>query len=408
LKILQAATLVLLLATSACSDSSEPRDELSIVVNVPLQRSESIAQQIVNGARLAAGEINDRGGVQVGEARYDLRIDVVDSRLSPTATSENVRKAISRGAVAVIDEGTGVDAAWEVANEAGLPICITYQGGKKLIDLKSRPNVVRIAPTFRGMAFRLAEYAIPKGFRFAVLTDDSADGVGGEDALAEALSHTPEVVADRIRIPADATSVDVQVLQARRADATALLLWLRPAQMARVIRSARTSGWDVPAFASIAAEDPVLRQQLADHPEWLDNVTFAMSRLTSEKGPEPFQRFRSAYEDRYGQEDVGVKTRAGERVVQIPDWAMYPYDFVHVLAAAIERSGATGPSQALIDALAQVEVQGANGDERSFNEKSHEGVVDDDVFFARFEDMQWKPVEDDPLSSTLPALDQTE
>ena len=30
---------------------------------------------------------------------------------------------------------------------------------------------------------------------------------------------------------------------------------------------------------------------------------------------------------------------------------------------------------------------GANGDQRGFNENNHEGVVDDDVYFARFKDM---------------------
>jgi ABC-type branched-subunit amino acid transport system substrate-binding protein len=390
--------------SSARTESSSAGD-LLIVVNAPLQRSPSIAAQMVDGAKLAAAEINAAGGVEIGSTRHRLRVQAVDSELSPTKTSENVRRAIAKGAVAVIDEGTGVDAAWERAREAGLPICVTYQSGQELIDPRARPNVFRIAPTARGMAFRLAEYAIPKGHRFAIVTDDSTDGAGSEHVLAEAFGRNPEAVAARIRLASAATSVEAQVLQAKRSGATALLLWMRPALMARVIRAARTDGWDVPVFASIGAEDPVLRQQLADHPEWLDGVTFTMSRLTSEKGPEPFAAFRSAFERQYGRERVGVRS-AGAAVVQVPDWAMYPYDFVRVLAAALKASGATGPSPALVEALEQVEVQGANGDERAFNERSHEGVVDDDVFFARFRGMRWFPVEDDPLSSTLPPLPQ--
>ena len=52
-------------------------------------------------------------------------------------------------------------------------------------------------------------------------------------------------------------------------------------------------------------------------------------------------------------------------------------------------------------------MRGANGDERGFNVHNHEGVVDDDVYFARFEDMTFRPVADDALSSTLPVIDQT-
>jgi hypothetical protein len=77
-----------------------------------------------------------------------------------------------------------------------------------------------------------------------------------------------------------------------------------------------------------------------------------------------------------------------------------------VIAAALEVARTTtGP--AVLDAMNQVDVQGANGDERGFNELNHEGVVDDDVYFARFEDMVFVPVDDDPLSSTLQPIDQT-
>jgi ABC-type branched-subunit amino acid transport system substrate-binding protein len=86
---------------------------------------------------------------------------------------------------------------------------------------------------------------------------------------------------------------------------------------------------------------------------------------------------------------------------------MYAYDFVKLLAAAIAKAQSTEPAK-VTAALNQVTVEGANGDTRGFNEASHEGVVDDDVYFARFHDMTYAPVKDDPLSSTLPAVPQTQ
>src|SRR2546430_16368615 len=178
------AVLGTFVCATACSNSSPTANkQLAIVVDVPLERSASIAHQTAGGARLAASEVNDAGGVRVGATTYRLRVDVVDSGMSPTTTSANVRDAIANGAVAVIDEGTGVDAAWQQARDAGLPICVTYQGGGDLVDPASRPNVFRIAPTDHGMALRLAEHAIPQGYRFAAMTDDSTDGVGGERSL---------------------------------------------------------------------------------------------------------------------------------------------------------------------------------------------------------------------------------
>jgi len=59
------------------------------------------------------------------------------------------------------------------------------------------------------------------------------------------------------------------------------------------------------------------------------------------------------------------------------------------------------------DVLTMVSTGGANGDNRGFNEANHDGVVDDDVYFAHFDGMTFKPVKDDPLSATLPAIQQT-
>ena len=92
----------------------------------------------------------------------------------------------------------------------------------------------------------------------------------------------------------------------------------------------------------------------------------------------------------YGADKVGVKNSKGKQVVQPPEFAMYPYDFVNVLVAALTKAGSVDPHKVQA-ALNQVTTQGANGDERGFNEHNHEGVVDDDVYFARFHDMTYSP-----------------
>jgi hypothetical protein len=75
--------------------------------------------------------------------------------------------------------------------------------------------------------------------------------------------------------------------------------------------------------------------------------------------------------------------------------------------AAVVAAGSIDDRQALLDALGVVRVEGANGDARSFNRHNHEGVIDDDVYFARFHDMTFAPIEDDPLSASLPVIEQT-
>ena len=328
-----------------------------------------------------------------------------DNALSPAKAVSDTRAALRRHVVAVVTDGTGVDASWQLADRDHVPIGITYQGGGRLVDPVRRPNVFRIAPTDHGLAFRLAEYIVPKRLKVALLTDDSAYGKAGREALAAALATTPKSVASRITLPATASDLSPQVLEARRSGATALLVWAQPAVLAKAIVAARASGWRAPVFTTPAGADPLVRQQLADHPSWVNGLTFASGRMTAELGPAPWSAFEAAYESAFGPIDVGVRSH-GLRVTQPPDYAMYAYDFVDVLAAAIQAAGAVDKAK-IVRQLNQVTARGANGDERGFNERNHEGVVDDDVYFARFHGMTFKPVKDDPLSATLPAIAQT-
>jgi ABC-type branched-subunit amino acid transport system substrate-binding protein len=183
-------------------------------------------------------------------------------------------------------------------------------------------------------------------------------------------------------------------------------VWARPSIVALAIRAARSSRWNVPIYAATSGGDPIVRQQLSDHSDWVDGLTFASSRLTSEKGPGPFNKFRSAYEKRFGVEKIGIKS-GGKEVVHPPDQAMYSYDFVKIVAAALTSAKVAKPGPKLVAEMEQVDVQGSNGDERGFNEVNHDAVVDDDVFFAVIRDMIWYPVKDDVLSSTLPPIPQT-
>jgi ABC-type branched-subunit amino acid transport system substrate-binding protein len=398
------AALAGVLALAACGGSSSSGTKtLTIVVDAPFSKTPYLGRTIENGVRLAATEQN-AAGIHVGDTTYRLRVQVLDNALSPARAVANVRRAAAEHAVAIVDEGTGIDASWRAAH--GIPICIVFQGGRGIVDPATRRNVFRIAPTDHGVAFRLAEYLIPKRYRVALLHDDTDYGVEGEQSLRQAFSENRPSVAIDETLPAAALDLGPQLLRARRAHATAVLVWGRPSTIAAAISAARSAGWNVPFFAPPAAEDPFVRQQLADHPSWVDGLTFAAGRLTAEVGTGPFEAFEQKYESAYGVDRVGVRTREGQPVVEPPETAMYAYDFVNLLAAALAHARSTDPAK-VTAALEQVTIEGANGDERGFNQASHEGVVDDDVYFARFRDMTFRPVKDDPLSATLPTIPQT-
>jgi ABC-type branched-subunit amino acid transport system substrate-binding protein len=403
LVLLGAALLIL----TSCGGSTKAtqRAPLTIVVNAPFSRSPYLGRTIENGARLAAGEINATG-IRIDGKDYALRVTTMDTALSPARAVSNMRRAVGQHAVAVVDEGTGIDASWRVANDSGMPVGVVYEGGKQIVDAVTRPNVFRIAPTDHGIAFRLAEYLVPKKLKLAVMHDDSDYGAAGEQALTAAFSQNRSSVAIDETLPSDALDLGPQVLRARRAHATGLLVWGRPATIAAVLTAARSSGWNVPVFTPPAGSDPFVRQQLADHPQWVDGLTFASGRLTAEVGSGPFLTFEQKYEASFGVDRVGIKTSAGRPVIVPPESAMYAYDFVNLVAAALRKAASTDPAKVTV-ALNEVTSEGANGDQRAFNKNNHEGVVDDDIYFARFHDMTYAPVKDDALSATLPTLPQT-
>ena len=74
-----------------------------------------------------------------------------------------------------------------------------------------------------------------------------------------------------------------------------------------------------------------------------------------------------------------------------------------VLRRVSPGSGGGGP---LLEALNRTVITGANGDERGFGPDDREGVSPDDMYFGRFPDLRFSPVDDDILSTNLPAVPQ--
>lgn len=376
----------------ACSQPADG-DDLLVVVSAPLTASPWIGEFVQRGAELAAAELNEDGGVDGQE----VVLEVLDHAGSPQRAVANARTAVDRGAAALITDGTGAVAVAEVTDPVPLPVFVVFEGGASIVDPEERPTLFRLAPANAPMSRRLADYVSEKAARIALLSDTSSYGREGADATRAALARNEvQLVAD-VALPEN--DVAAQVLQARRAGAELLVVWARATGVAAVLRAARGSGWDVPVYTGPTGEDPLVRQRLADRPEWVDGLTFVSFRITSEVGPEPFAAYREAYEERFGAEEVGVEA-GGRPVVQPPDWSTYSYDAVKLLAAAVE---AGGP---VMDALNSTVITGANGDERGFGPTDREGVSPDDMYFGRFADMRFSPVDDDILSTNLPDVPQ--
>ncbi|MHB8510160.1 MAG: ABC transporter substrate-binding protein [Candidatus Dormibacteria bacterium] len=403
-----------LLAACGTPQGSSPgfSDNLTIVLNTASSKVPYVGKFTIQGATLAAERINKAGGVKVNGKTYGIRLEQMDNQLSPTVSLANVQRAISEKAVAIIDDGYTVDATFSAAKEAGLPILVDYDTNATLVDTDKRPNVFRIAPPDDALAEHLASYLEARKLKLALVTDDSDYGKDGANQLTAAFKKHGMAFDPTLVLPGNGTDYSAQALQVNAAGASGVVLWARASVIPGFVKALRQAGSTAAIFGGPNTEDPVVRSQLADQPQWVDGITYASFRITTEAGPESWGAFRKLYEDHNfnnGGPDfkVGVQASDHKDVVQPPDWQIFPYDMVNLVKAAVEKAGTVDPARGpIIDALNNVQVKSANGDNRGWTKDNHEGIVDDDIYFAVFQDMKFKPVLDDPLSKSLTPIDQ--
>ncbi|GAC1445216.1 MAG: hypothetical protein NVSMB55_25040 [Mycobacteriales bacterium] len=394
----------ILIACSACASggagTQATNGEAVVVVSAPLTAQPWIGRFAERGAQLAAQQLNAAGGA----AGRKVRVVVLDNGGSPQRAVANARTAVTGHAMALVTDGVGAVAVAAVTDPASLPVFVVFEGGASLVDAKARPTVFRMAPANKSMATRLSDYLSQKAKVAALIADDSTFGREGAAQTRVALVRNQIRLAADETVPEGASDVAAQVLAARRSGAQAVVVWARATGVAAVVRAARASGWAVPVYSGPTGEDPLVRQRLADHPEWVDGLTFVSFRITSETGPAPFAAYRRAYERAFGVDQVGVSA-GGKPVLTPPDWSTYAYDSVKLVAAALTTSGGKLGAP-LMDALQRTVITGANGDERGFGPQDREGVSPDDMYFGVFKDMRFSAVRDDILSTNLPTVPQ--
>src|SRR6267142_2184113 len=100
------ALLALLgLFLAGCGGGKPETRSVVIAVDAPFSRDPYIASTIANGVRLAAAPL----GVNSGDVA-DVRVVTYDNAGSPSRAVANIRRAISRHAIGIVTDGTGVDA----------------------------------------------------------------------------------------------------------------------------------------------------------------------------------------------------------------------------------------------------------------------------------------------------------
>jgi len=377
-----------------------------IYVNAPFASSPWVGRTGQQGAQLAADEIN-RTGVTVAGRSYHIKVRTADHKGSADQALTNIRKAAAEKAVAVIDDGSTVTATAGAAEKAGLPLLVYYDGTTGIVDPALRPNVFRLAPSNQALAERLGTYLAGKGLRMALVRDDSPYGTDGAAQLRQALAAAGTTPVADVTAPASSPDYRDSVAPVVAAQPSAVVIWAAAPVVAGVLKSLRELGSTLPVYTGPTGEDPSVRTALESHPDWVQGLTFASLRITDAAGLARWVQFRLAYETRYGEDRLALGETLRRPVVQPPDWQMLSYDIVYLVKAALEKAGTTDPGRGkLAAALNEVQAQGANGTAVGWTASNHEGMPGNQVYLAVILNLNFRPVQDDPISKAEPQIEQ--
>lgn len=341
----------LLAASSLLTVPALAQDTIKIGMSQPLTGSVAAAgTYVANGARLAAEQLNARGGV-LGK---QIELIVEDNKSNPREAVNTAEKLILRDKVPVMIGAWGSTftlATMPKLQEYGIPMVVETASSSK-ITTAGNPWVFRISPTSRmeaqAFAKKLASFTPPiKKVDFLAVNNDWGLGASTEfkNVFAE---HGIEVGRVETMSP-DATDLSAQLAAMRDTGSDTLIVTSGVEQLTLAIRQAAeqrlkqriiTTGG---SFPEPLIANPGPKGYTSTH-------LLFFSPWTADKALHP--EIAKAYMDGWKEKDYPFPgLTEGFR----------GYDALLTVAAAIERAGKAEP-EAIRQALWDTKVAGVNGD----------------------------------------------
>ncbi len=326
------------------------------------------------GVVLAVAELNAAGGVRGRPVELVTR----DTQGDPAKAANAARDLISHAKVHAIwgpANSAETLAVLPMVARAGMP-CLHPCVVDSLIDPERYPSAFRMAPSNCQWEEAVRGYVLNTlGVReVAVFGDTSPYGTGAVAASAAGFGRDGARVVQSL---IDATRPDVtpDMLAARNAGAGVLVAWSASVGLlSRLMNVRRKLRWNVPILGHPALGSNEVRT-LLDRPGNWERVYTVNCRSCSvgEDGKLP-ERSRAF-----------VAKLAAARVALHDTslwWVACGFDAVHLVAAAVDRSGASTPD-AIIDAWNQLKAFPGVFTDYSFDPDNHNGFPQAEVVMAQ-------------------------
>ena len=150
-----------------CFGSAANADEILIGYSGPVSGIASeYGQDVLNGIDMAVREINESGGILVGDKTYSLKLERLDDRADPTQAVNNARRLQSMGAVAVFNPVfTTTAPMMKINEEKGKEFLVmAYTSTPKIEKLDNKLTIIS-TPTFNVYVDVFTDWAIRRGWK---------------------------------------------------------------------------------------------------------------------------------------------------------------------------------------------------------------------------------------------------
>lgn len=341
---LAAAPLLTALAGAAFADT------IKIGVDQPLTGAFAASgNYIVEGAQIAAEEINAKGGVLGSK----IELVVEDNKSNPTEAASVAEKLIDRDHVPVILGAWGSSLTLAVMPKLmqyQVPMLVETSSASK-ITTQGNPYIFRISPP-SWVEAAMFEKLVPKlGIKkvdFLAINNDW--GLGTIDDFSKMFAKNGVAVGLKEMMGGDDQDMSAQLAKIKASDADALIVTTFVDQLTLLLKQAAALGLDkkIITTGGSQAPDQLIEQAGAAANNTMHLVFFAPWMPETSPHPDLAAHFIKAWGDK-GYDKAGLTE------------SYRGYDGIHVIAEALEKAGKADPA-AIKDAFWKIDVPTINGD----------------------------------------------
>ena len=298
-----------------------------------------------NAVEMAAEEINEAGGISVGDDTYMLNVIAYDDQANPTEASNSVRKLLDRDGVKFLlgfccSGATGAVASF-IKNEDA--VMLVGNAAERSITTQEIPNLVRTRPPADYTGAAAGTFVAEKGHKEVAVLGALDVGFYASyvDAFEKELEKAGGKIVTREAFGLKDRDMTPQLTKIRGMDADAILVvgYVEPA--AFIYRQSVELGIDIPRYGfTSGSEEQFLRVATSEQMEgvWDLRPTELTLLSATDNGVAYYENYSEAFD-----------------IAPSPS-SPYAYDQTYALKAAIEAAGTVEDTAAVAAALRELAI----------------------------------------------------